>query len=176
MHHADHANFGAAGKRDTLVQAHELYVLLAQDSRNWVANLANCALLVYHAYHALSVPVNWAGFYVRSPLAADRLVLGPFMGKVACQEIRFGDGVCGAAATQRRTQLVPDVHRFPGHIACDGETQLEIVVPIVSADGVLRGVLDIDCLALDGFTAEDQALLEQLCASIAASCDWDARA
>ena len=80
--------------------------------------------------------MNWAGFYVLDPKKADQLILGPFMGKVACQTIKFGRGVCGAAASESKTQLVPDVEEFPGHIACDGDSQSEIVVPIVQDNKV----------------------------------------
>lgn len=75
--------------------------------------------------------MNWAGFYVLDPSASSQLILGPFHGKVACQTIKFGRGVCGAAAESGLTQLVPDVEQFPGHIACDGDSKSEVVVPIV---------------------------------------------
>lgn len=83
--------------------------------------------------------MNWAGFYVRDPSSPDQLILGPFQGKVACQTIAFGRGVCGAAAQSKRTQLVPDVEEFPGHIACDGDSRSEIVVPIL-ADGEVSAI------------------------------------
>jgi len=99
-----------------------------------LSNLANSASLLWHALHALPSPskeVNWAGFYVLDPLKKSQLILGPFHGKVACQSIAFGRGVCGTAAQTGQTQLVPDVDEFPGHIACDGDSKSEIVVPIV---------------------------------------------
>lgn len=80
--------------------------------------------------------MNWAGFYVLDPKTSNQLILGPFHGKVACQTIAFGKGVCGAAAQSGQTQLVPDVAKFPGHIACDGDSRSEIVVPIVNAGKV----------------------------------------
>ena len=100
------------------------------------SNLANTASLLWHALHSLPAPsnqVNWAGFYVldTSNTSRDQLILGPFQGKVACQTIAFGRGVCGTAAAKVQTQLVPDVEAFPGHIACDGESRSEIVVPVV---------------------------------------------
>lgn len=101
----------------------------------------------------------------------SQLVLGPFQGKVACQTIAFGKGVCGTAASTKETQLVPNVDEFPGHIACDGETQSEIVVPVV-VDGKVMGVLDIDCLAKNGFDEEDKKYLELLAQAIATSCKW----
>lgn len=80
--------------------------------------------------------MNWAGFYVRDSSTPNQLILGPFQGKVACQTIRFGKGVCGAAAERKVTQLVPDVEKFPGHIACDGDSKSEIVVPILKGGEV----------------------------------------
>ena len=103
------------------------------------SNTANAASLIWHALHALPSPsnqVNWAGFYVLDPSTPEQLILGPFQGKVACQTIAFGKGVCGAAASSRQTQLVPDVEEFPGHIACDGESRSEIVVPIIKGGRV----------------------------------------
>lgn len=98
------------------------------------SNLANTASLLWHALHALPSPsnqVNWAGFYVLDQKKPRQLILGPFHGKVACQTIAFGRGVCGAAAQTGETQLVPDVDKFPGHIACDSASKSEIVVPII---------------------------------------------
>ena len=117
-----------------------------------IANVANAAALLYHTLDS----VNWAGFYF---LAGDTLVLGPFQGRPACIEIPVGRGVCGAAVAQGRTQLVPDVHQFPGHIACDSASNSEIVVPIC-AGGHIVGVLDIDSPHIGRFTWEDQEGLE----------------
>lgn len=106
---------------------------LAEGQRNWVCNLANAASLLWHMYHSLPAPsssVNWAGFYVIDPMVSEQLILGPFQGKVACQIIRFGRGVCGKAAKMGETVLVPDVEKFEEHIACDNESRSEIVVPI----------------------------------------------
>ena len=118
-----------------------------------IANLANAAALLYHTLDGL----NWAGFYL---LEGDTLVLGPFQGRPACIEIPVGRGVCGTAVAEGRTQLVPDVHQFPGHIACDSASNSEIVVPI-RADGKIVGVLDLDSPHLGRFTEEDQAGLEE---------------
>ena len=118
-----------------------------------IANLANAAALLYHSLDGL----NWAGFYL---LEGDALVLGPFQGRPACIEIPVGRGVCGTAVAEGRTQLVPDVHQFPGHIACDSASNSEIVVPI-RADGKIVGVLDLDSPHLGRFTEEDQAGLEE---------------
>lgn len=117
-----------------------------------ISNLANAAALLYHGIDGL----NWAGFYL---LENDTLVLGPFQGKSACIEIPVGRGVCGAAVAEGRTQLVRDVHQFPGHIACDSASNSEIVVPI-RADGTIVGVLDIDSPNIGRFTEEDRAGLE----------------
>lgn len=116
------------------------------------ANLANAAALLYHTLDGL----NWAGFYL---LEGDTLVLGPFQGRPACIEIPVGRGVCGTAVAEGKTQLVPDVHQFLGHIACDSASNSEIVVPI-RADGKIVGVLDLDSPYIGRFTEEDQAGLE----------------
>lgn len=118
-----------------------------------IANLANAAALLYHTLDGL----NWAGFYL---LEGDTLVLGPFQGKPACIEIPVGRGVCGTAAAEDKTQLVRDVHQFPGHIACDSASNSEIVVPI-HADGNVVGVLDLDSPQVGRFRPEDQAGLEE---------------
>lgn len=123
---------------------------------HFVANLANVSALIYTALDEL----NWAGFYLKE---GDRLVLGPFQGRPACIEIPWGRGVCGTAARENRTQLVPDVHLFPGHIACDGASRSEIVVPLHSG-GEVVGVLDIDSPVEARFSEEDRAGLEALCA------------
>lgn len=117
-----------------------------------IANLANAAALLYHTLDEL----NWAGFYL---LEGDTLVLGPFQGKPACIEIPAGRGVCGAAAAEDKTQLVQDVHQFPGHIACDSASSSEIVVPI-HENGKIVGVLDLDSPRIGRFTEEDKAGLE----------------
>ena len=117
-----------------------------------IANLSNAAALLYHTLEDL----NWAGFYL---MENGLLVLGPFQGKPACIEIPVGRGVCGTAAAEDRTQLVYDVHQFPGHIACDCASNAEIVVPI-HADGQIVGVLDIDSPRVGRFTEEDRTGLE----------------
>jgi GAF domain-containing protein len=110
---------------------------------------------------------NWAGFYI---LRDDVLVLGPFQGKPACVRIPIplGRGVCGTAAAQRETIVVPDVHRFSGHIACDGASNSEIVVPLLR-DGALLGVLDVDSPVYDRFGGAERAALEAVGARLAAS-------
>jgi L-methionine (R)-S-oxide reductase len=108
----------------------------------------------------------WTGFYLVDEAKADELVVGPYVGTLGCLRIPFGKGVCGAAAALRQTQLVPDVHAFPGHIACDSRSQSEIVVPVLDAAGRLKAVLDVDSAELDAFDAIDQAGLEALCADL----------
>ncbi|GBQ26350.1 hypothetical protein AA12717_2329 [Gluconacetobacter sacchari DSM 12717] len=121
-----------------------------------IANAANVAALLFEALP----DINWAGFYF---LRDDQLVLGPFQGRVACTRIPLGKGVCGAAASARQTIVVPDVHAFPGHIACDTASASEIVVPLVVGDRLV-GVLDIDSPLLDRFTPRDRQLVEQVAA------------
>lgn len=118
-----------------------------------IANLANASALLYDKLSDL----NWAGFYL---MEDGKLVLGPFQGKVACIEIKVGRGVCGTAVEKDATMLVPNVHEFPGHIACDGASNSEIVVPI-HKDGKVYGVLDIDSPSLNRFSEEDKAGLEE---------------
>ena len=117
-----------------------------------IANLANASALIHESLEDL----NWAGFYL---LEGETLVLGPFQGRPACIEIPLGRGVCGTAAQTGQTQLVPDVHLFPGHIACDSASNSEIVVPL-RIDGKVVGVLDLDSPWPGRFTVEDQAGLE----------------
>ncbi|MEZ5441644.1 MAG: GAF domain-containing protein [Lysobacterales bacterium] len=137
------------------------YALLAEqaeallgDESNRIANAANFSALLFQALPQL----NWVGFYFHD---GHELVVGPFQGKPACVRIQIGKGVCGTAAQTRQTQLVADVHAFPGHIACDADSRSEIVVPLL-ANNELVGVLDIDSPIADRFDAEDQAGIETL--------------
>lgn len=125
-----------------------------------IANAANIAALIFNALPR----INWAGFYF---LQGDELVLGPFQGKPACVRIPVGRGVCGTAVAEARSQLVHDVHAFPGHIACDAASRAEVVVPLAGADGTIFGVLDIDSPEPDRFDAEDLAGLEALAGVLA---------
>ena len=120
----------------------------------FAAALSNISALLKESLPGL----NWAGFYL---LRSGRLELGPFQGKAACTVIEKGRGVCGTAVSEDRTQLVRDVHEFPGHIACDSASNSEIVVPL-HTDGGIYGVLDIDSPLIGRFTEEDRAGLEQL--------------
>ncbi|NLN19230.1 MAG: GAF domain-containing protein [Firmicutes bacterium] len=121
---------------------------------DWLANLANAAALLYHEL----TDVNWVGFYL---LQGKELVLGPFQGRPACVRIPLGKGVCGNAAQKRSTIVVPDVHEFPGHIACDPASRSELVVPWISGD-TLIGVLDLDSPMLARFDSEDAKGLERM--------------
>jgi L-methionine (R)-S-oxide reductase len=144
--------------------ARQLRELLAGE-RDAAANMANFAALVFHELPNL----NWAGFY---RLVGDELVLGPFQGKPACIRIGLGQGVCGSAAVRRQTVVVPDVHQFPGHIACDSASNSEIVVPLLGPPTArLIGVLDLDSPSLGRFDADDQCGLEQLVAILLATSD-----
>ena len=118
-----------------------------------IANLANASALIHERLEDL----NWAGFYL---MEGGRLVLGPFQGRPACIEIAVGKGVCGTAVKERKTQLVPDVHLFPGHIACDSASNSEIVVPL-RVGGEIVGVLDLDSPWPGRFTEEDRDGLEK---------------
>jgi L-methionine (R)-S-oxide reductase len=138
--------------------ATELQALLA-DEPDPVANAANAAAAIYHALPDL----NWAGFYM---LRGNELVLGPFQGRPACVRIVLGAGVCGTAAAERRSIVVPDVAAFPGHIACDTASRSELVVPLLAGDALL-GVLDLDSPLLARFDAADQEGCETLARVIA---------
>ena len=127
---------------------------LLEGERDLIANAANFSALLFHSLPDL----NWAGFYF---LKDGELVLGPFQGQSACVRIKMGQGVCGAAAAKRETIMVPNVHEFPGHIACDSASNSEIVVPIIKHDKLL-GVLDLDSPVLGRFDEEDAAGLEKL--------------
>ena len=127
---------------------------LLHGERDRIANAANFAALIYNALPGL----NWAGFYF---FDGSELVVGPFQGKPACVRIALDKGVCGAAASTRQTQVIRDVHTFPGHIACDAVSRSEIVVPLLD-NGVLLGVFDVDSPELARFDEDDRAGMERL--------------
>jgi L-methionine (R)-S-oxide reductase len=139
---------------------------LFSGERNGLANAANMTALLYEALPGL----NWVGFYF---LQGGELVLGPFQGKVACVRIALGRGVCGTAAERRETVIVPDVHAFAGHIACDAASRSEVVVPLIQ-NGQLLGVLDLDSPTPARFDAEDGIGLNAAVAALLASSDLDA--
>jgi L-methionine (R)-S-oxide reductase len=142
---------------------------LLEGERDLTANAAQFSAFINDSIADL----NWAGFYFLRPARkhdGQELLLGPFQGKVACYRIPIGRGVCGTAIAQRRTQLVPDVHAFAGHIACDSASNAEIVSPLMK-DGEPFGVLDIDSPTLNRFNEADQIGLEALVAVFLASTD-----
>jgi len=138
----------------------QLQALIAGET-NFIANLANAAALLNQFLHN----INWVGFYLAE---GEELVLGPFQGLPACVRIPFGKGVCGTAAQNKKTELVPDVHLFPGHIACDAASQSEIVVPMIKNGNVI-GVLDIDSPMKNRFDDIDQHYLEKFVEVLVAS-------
>jgi len=138
---------------------------LLAGERDFTANSANLSALLFHALEGL----NWAGFYW---LKGGELVLGPFQGKPACVRIALGKGVCGTAAQSRRTVVVPDVHAFPGHIACDSASRSEVVVPVMAGSRVI-GVLDLDSPHPARFDEEDARGLEAIVAAFVECTDLD---
>ena len=135
---------------------------LIHGEKNLIANAANLSALLFNALPDL----NWAGFYL---FDGTELVVGPFQGLPACIRIPLGKGVCGTAALSRETQVVYDVHEFPGHIACDAASQSEIVIPLISSAGELIGVLDIDSPVVGRFDDEDRVGLEAIAAAFVAA-------
>ncbi|NGP60939.1 GAF domain-containing protein [Paenibacillus thiaminolyticus] len=135
---------------------HKQLLALIEGEPNLIANLANASALLWQGLK----DINWAGFYLMDE-SKEELVLGPFQGLPACIRIPLGRGVCGIAAQERRTLVVPDVHAFPGHIACDAASRSEIVVPMMK-DGRLVGVLDIDSPLTDRFQEPDREALEKM--------------
>jgi GAF domain-containing protein len=144
----------AAGKTEQYAELVGQARALLHGEYDRTANAANFAALVYQALPDL----NWAGFYF---FDGTELVVGPFQGKPACVRIALGKGVCGTAAASRQTQVVRDVHAFPGHIACDADSRSEIVVPLYAGDKLV-GVWDVDSPKLERFDEEDRAGMEQL--------------
>ncbi|MEP9401037.1 GAF domain-containing protein [Sphingomonas sp. VNH70] len=147
-------DISAADKADLYRDLLSALDSLTADEPDPIANMANASALLMQYLPDL----NWSGFY---RLVAGELVLGPFQGKAACIRIALGKGVCGTAAATRETQLVPDVHAFAGHIACDADSRSELVVPIV-VQGALIGVLDLDSPVAGRFDAGDAAGCEAL--------------
>ncbi|MFZ5665439.1 MAG: GAF domain-containing protein [Pseudomonadota bacterium] len=138
---------------------HSAAMALVDGEPDGVANMANVAALIWQFLPDL----NWAGFY---RMVEGELVLGPFVGKPACIRIALGSGVCGTAAASGATQLVEDVHAFPGHIACDAASQAELVVPVIH-EGKVTHVIDLDSPRMGRFDADDQAGIERLARSLA---------
>jgi len=137
--------------------AEEIAAVLAGEP-NLTARMATVASMLAASFEAFF----WTGFYVVDPARERELVVGPYQGTLGCLRIAFGRGVCGAAAASGRTQLVPDVHAFPGHIACDGRSRSEVVVPVFEASGRLIAVLDVDSDRLAAFDEVDVEWLEKI--------------
>lgn len=133
---------------------------LLDGEEDWIAAMATVACELHHAFGHY----HWTGFY--RAVSDDQLVIGPYQGGHGCLRIAFNRGVCGAAARTQQTQLVPDVDAFPGHIACSSTTRSEIVVPVLTPQGRLLAVLDVDSDKLDAFSKTDQHFLERLCARL----------
>jgi len=161
---SDSVTFAATEKASRYAELMPQLASLVADEPDLIANLAN----ITAALKACVPAASWIGFYIRR--SATELVLGPFQGNVACVRIAFGRGVCGTAAAERRTIIVPDVDKFPGHIACDAGSRSEIVVPIERA-GEVVAVLDLDSYELDAFDHVDADALGMI-AKLAASFAW----
>lgn len=149
----------------------EMYKLLIEQLKallegepNVIPNLSNASALLNGALNN----INWVGFYL---MKENELLLGPFQGKPACIHIPLGKGVCGSAVVQNKTQLVMDVHDFPGHIACDSATNSEIVIPLRCGEQIV-GVLDIDSPLLARFDEEDKLGLEAFASVLQSGCHW----
>lgn len=126
--------------------------------RNLIARMATVSNIFHHAFDHYF----WTGFYLVDPDRPDELVIGPYQGSLGCLRIPFGAGVCGAAAARRETVIVPDVHEFPGHIACDSRSESEIVVPVFDRAGALIGVFDVDSDRKAMFDDMDRRALEAI--------------
>lgn len=151
-------------KADAYAECHDAIVAIWRDEGGTtlddIALMATISSILSHRF----AHFFWTGFY---RVCGDRLIVGPYIGTVGCLQIELGRGVCGTAAAQRETIIVPDVNQFPGHIACDPNTKSEIVVPVFDRDGVLVAVLDVDSDQPDAFDDDDRAGLEKIVALFA---------
>lgn len=159
------------GKRkpDKLMKKLEIYEdikrqieAVIEGETSLTARYATAACLLNEAFEDFF----WTGFYIVDPNKPNELVVGPYQGTLGCLRIPFGKGVCGTAAKQERTVIVEDVHKFPGHIACDSRTNSEIVVPVFNKNGELAAVLDVDSKDLATFDEEDKLGLEAICKTL----------
>ena len=151
-------------KENLLLLLNQQLVALLEGERDWLVNLANSAALLFNQL----AEVNWVGFYL---YRGKELVLGPFQGRPACTRIAIGKGVCGSAARDRVTYLVSDVHKFPGHIACDPASCSELVIPMLAQDKLL-GVLDLDSPLKGRFDQTDRQHLEEFVKILIANTDF----
>lgn len=147
-----------ADKADRYAEVETEILAVLDGEPDRVARMATVASMLNDAFPAFF----WTGFYVVDPAKGNELVVGPYQGTLGCLRIPFGKGVCGAAAAEGRTQVVPDVHAFPGHIACDSRSASEIVVPVFDADGRLIAVFDVDATEMGAFDDVDAEALERL--------------
>ena len=154
-------------KKDLYRYMNTKLIGLLSSETDWLSNLCNASALM----NQLLDNINWVGFYLAH--GERELILGPFQGKPACVHLYYGKGVCGTAAQQKEVQLVPDVHAFDGHVACDPASQSEIVLPILY-NGEVAAVLDIDSPQKYRFTEEDQAGLERVVDTLQKYIDWSA--
>jgi GAF domain-containing protein len=151
-------------KNESYQLVHAQLKALLEDETHMLPNLSNTTALLNMALN----DINWVGFYL---IQDNELLLGPFQGKPACIHIPIGKGVCGTAVSEGKTMLVPDVHAFPGHIACDSASRSEIVIPIRNGDYIV-GVLDIDSPIPQRFDESDREGLEKLVCILEKGCDW----
>ena len=154
-----------ADKAERYAELEDEILAVLDGEPDWVARMATVASMLADAFPAFF----WTGFYVVDSAKGNELVVGPYQGTLGCLRIPFGRGVCGAAAATGTTQIVEDVHAFPGHIACDSRSASEIVVPVSDADGRLIAVLDVDAVEKAAFDAVDAAALERLMAKVFAA-------
>jgi L-methionine (R)-S-oxide reductase len=150
-----------AGKAERYVALRAEIAAVIAGEPNRTARYATASSLLAQAFPDRFL---WTGFYVVDK--PDELVVGPYQGTLGCLRIPFGKGVCGAAAAKRETIIVPDVHAFPGHIACDSRSNSEIVTPVFDEEGALAAVLDVDSTQFNAFDAVDQAGLEAICGDL----------
>ena len=148
----------SAGKAERYAEVAQEIAAVLDGEPDHVARMATVASMLAASFDTYF----WTGFYVVDAAKGDELVVGPYQGTLGCLRIAFGRGVCGAAAAERRTQIVPDVEAFPGHIACDSRSKSEIVVPVFDPAGALIAVFDVDSTELASFDEVDQVGLERI--------------
>lgn len=149
-------------KKARYAEAEKEIAAVLEGETNLVARMATISNILHHAFDYYF----WTGFYVVDSEKPEELVVGPYQGTLGCLRIPFGKGVCGAAAAKRETVIVPDVHEFPGHIACDASSESEIVVPVYDRGGALIAVFDVDSDRKAQFDTVDQAGLEKIIGSV----------
>ena len=151
---AEELQIAKGGKEEKYALLYKQIAMLTESESDAIANMANASAMIHYTFNFW-----WTGFY---RIVGEELVLGPFQGPLACNRIKYGRGVCGTAWKERRTQVVPDVELFPGHIACSSASKSEIVVPLSDADGNITAVLDIDSEHYNTFDDVDRLWLEKI--------------